>query len=154
MAKCGDKAGAYINLAISYAKDTKTQKKAYYYLKKTKKIMPDRKGLNFLFASYYLSNKQFKKGYKYYVDNLITPKNMTGEDMLKLQTIFHNNSLDLNDTIKRKNGLYHRSSFLPKEINTTNNGSNRNFQYCSKYTNTSAIAIINIYTSFFIINYA
>ena len=26
---------------------------------------------------------------------------MTGEDMLKLQTIFHNNSLDLNDTIKR-----------------------------------------------------
>lgn len=68
MAKCGDKAGAYINLAISYAKDTKTQKKAYYYLKKTEKIMPDRKGLNFLFASYYLSNKQFKKGYKYYVD--------------------------------------------------------------------------------------
>lgn len=42
-----------------------------------------------------------EKGYKYYVDNLMTPKNMTGEDMLKLQTIFHNNSLDLNDTIKR-----------------------------------------------------
>lgn len=42
-----------------------------------------------------------EKGYKYYVDNLMTPKNMTGEDMLKLQTIFHNNSLDLNDTIKK-----------------------------------------------------
>ena len=40
-------------------------------------------------------------GYKYYVDNLMTPKNMTGEDMLKLQTIFKNNSLDLSDTIKK-----------------------------------------------------
>lgn len=42
-----------------------------------------------------------EEGYRYYVDNLMQPKNMTGEDMLKLQTIFHNNSLDLNDTIKR-----------------------------------------------------
>ena len=31
----------------------------------------------------------------------MTPKNMTGEDMLKLQTIFRNNSLDINDTIKK-----------------------------------------------------
>lgn len=42
-----------------------------------------------------------EEGYRYYVDNLMQPKDMTGEDMLKLQTIFHNNSLDLNDTIKR-----------------------------------------------------
>ena len=42
-----------------------------------------------------------EEGYKYYVDNLMKPKNMTGEDMLKLQTIFHNHSLDLNDTIKK-----------------------------------------------------
>lgn len=42
-----------------------------------------------------------EEGYKYYVENLMTPKNMTGEDMLKLQTIFHNHSLDLNDTIKK-----------------------------------------------------
>lgn len=68
MIKYGDKTGGYINLAISYAKDKKTHPKAYYYLKKIKKIMPDKKGLNFLFASYYLSNKQFKKGYKYYVN--------------------------------------------------------------------------------------
>lgn len=40
-------------------------------------------------------------GYKYYVDNLMQPKNMTGEDMLKLQTIFKNQSLDLSDTIKK-----------------------------------------------------
>ena len=42
-----------------------------------------------------------EEGYKYYVDNLMAPKDMTGEDMLKLQTIFRNNSLDLNDTIRR-----------------------------------------------------
>lgn len=40
-------------------------------------------------------------GYRYYVENLMAPKNMTGEDMLKLQTIFHNNALDLNETIKK-----------------------------------------------------
>ena len=40
-------------------------------------------------------------GYKYYVENLMAPKDMTGEDMLKLQTIFHNNSLDISDTIKK-----------------------------------------------------
>ena len=40
-------------------------------------------------------------GYKYYVDNLMKPKDMTGEDMLKLQTIFKNNSLALSDTIRK-----------------------------------------------------
>ena len=40
-------------------------------------------------------------GYKYYVENLMKPKDMTGEDILKLQTIFRNNSLDLSDTIKK-----------------------------------------------------
>ena len=42
-----------------------------------------------------------EKGYKYYVDNLMKPKDMTGEDMLKLQTIFNNQSLALSDTIKK-----------------------------------------------------
>ena len=42
-----------------------------------------------------------EKGYKYYVDNLMKPKDMTGEDMLKLQTIFSNQSLALSDTIKK-----------------------------------------------------
>ena len=42
-----------------------------------------------------------EEGYKYYVENLMQPKNMTGEDMLKLQTIFKNNSLALSDTIKK-----------------------------------------------------
>lgn len=38
-------------------------------------------------------------GYRYYVDNLMEPKKISGDDMLKLQTIFSNNSLDLNDAI-------------------------------------------------------
>ena len=42
-----------------------------------------------------------EKGYRYYVDELMTPKDMTGEDMLKLQTIFKNNTLVLSDVIKK-----------------------------------------------------
>ena len=42
-----------------------------------------------------------EKGYRYYVDNLMEPKKMTGDEMLKLQTIFHNQSLELSDTIAK-----------------------------------------------------
>ena len=58
--------------------------------------------LNLLEKNHFASGRiPSEDGYKYYVENLMTPKNMTGEDMLKLQTIFRNNSLDLNDTIKK-----------------------------------------------------
>lgn len=40
-----------------------------------------------------------EKGYRFYVDNIMQPKEMTGDDMLKLQTIFKNNSLMISDTI-------------------------------------------------------
>ena len=40
-----------------------------------------------------------EKGYRYYVDNIMKPKELTGEDVLKLQTIFKNQSLMLSDTI-------------------------------------------------------
>ena len=40
-----------------------------------------------------------EKGYKYYVDNLMKPKELNGEDMLKLQTIVDNKSLVVNDII-------------------------------------------------------
>jgi heat-inducible transcriptional repressor len=40
-------------------------------------------------------------GYRYYVDNLMEPQKMTGTDMLKLQTIFHNNSLEISDVIRK-----------------------------------------------------
>ncbi len=42
-----------------------------------------------------------EKGYRYYVDHIMSPKELTGEDMLKLQTIFHNHSLALNDVITK-----------------------------------------------------
>jgi len=40
-------------------------------------------------------------GYRYYVDNLMEARKISGEDMLKLQTIFSNNELDINDAISK-----------------------------------------------------
>lgn len=40
-------------------------------------------------------------GYRYYVDNLMEPKEMSGEDMLKLQIVFHNQTLELSDCLKK-----------------------------------------------------
>lgn len=42
-----------------------------------------------------------EEGYRYYVDNLMEPKKISGEDILKLQTIFSNNELDINDAISK-----------------------------------------------------
>lgn len=42
-----------------------------------------------------------EKGYRYYVDNLMEPKKMTGEEVLKLQRIFDNKQLVLSDVITR-----------------------------------------------------
>lgn len=42
-----------------------------------------------------------ESGYRYYVDNLMEPKKISGEDMLKLQTIFNNRDLELNDVISK-----------------------------------------------------
>lgn len=40
-------------------------------------------------------------GYRYYVENLMEPKELSGEDMLKLQTIFKNHELKVSDAITR-----------------------------------------------------
>ena len=40
-----------------------------------------------------------EKGYRYYVDNIMEPKKLSGEDMLKLQTIVDNKSLVVNDIL-------------------------------------------------------
>ncbi len=40
-----------------------------------------------------------EKGYRYYVDNIMKPKELNGEDMLKLKTIVDNKSLVVNDII-------------------------------------------------------
>ena len=42
-----------------------------------------------------------EEGYRYYVDNLMEAKKMNGEEMLKLQIIFHNQSLELSDCINK-----------------------------------------------------
>lgn len=42
-----------------------------------------------------------EKGYRFYVDNIMKPKELNGDEMLKLQTIFHNQSLVLDDAISK-----------------------------------------------------
>lgn len=42
-----------------------------------------------------------EEGYRYYVDNLMEPKKMSGEDVLKLQRIFDNKQLVLSDVIEK-----------------------------------------------------
>lgn len=42
-----------------------------------------------------------EKGYRYYVDNIMKPKELTGEDVLKLQQVFQNKSLVLTDVISK-----------------------------------------------------
>lgn len=40
-------------------------------------------------------------GYKYYAENLMEPEKLTGKEMLQLQTIFKNSSLQLSDAISQ-----------------------------------------------------
>jgi heat-inducible transcriptional repressor len=40
-------------------------------------------------------------GYRYYVDNLMRPKELTGEEVLTLQTVLNNTSLELSDAINK-----------------------------------------------------
>lgn len=42
-----------------------------------------------------------ERGYRYYVDHIMKPKELNGEEMLKLQTIFNNQSLMLSDVIQK-----------------------------------------------------
>lgn len=42
-----------------------------------------------------------EEGYRYYVEHLMRPKELTGEDVLKLQTIFSNRDLELSDAINK-----------------------------------------------------
>lgn len=42
-----------------------------------------------------------EKGYKYYVEFIMRPKELNGEEMLKLQTIFSNNQLEISDAISK-----------------------------------------------------
>lgn len=42
-----------------------------------------------------------EKGYRYYVENLMKPKDLSGEDMLKLQTIFSNKELQVSDAVAK-----------------------------------------------------
>ena len=58
--------------------------------------------LNFLEKEHLSSGRiPSEAGYRYYVDNLMKPKDITGEDVLKLQTILNNNNLVVSDAIQK-----------------------------------------------------
>ena len=58
--------------------------------------------LNYLEKTHISSGRiPSEEGYRYYVDNLMEPKKISGEDILKLQTIFNNKELELNDAISK-----------------------------------------------------
>lgn len=58
--------------------------------------------LNYLEKTHISSGRvPSENGYRYYVDNLMEPKKISGEDMLKLQTIFNNKELELSDAISK-----------------------------------------------------
>ncbi len=64
--------------------------------------MADLENLGYLEKTHISSGRiPAEKGYRFYVDFLMEPKNISGDDMLKLQTIFSNSQLDLNDAISK-----------------------------------------------------
>ena len=66
-----------------------------------------------------------EEGYRYYVDNLMKPKEMTGEDMLKLQTIFNNNKLALNEVLRRSLEIISEITDYTSVVLGTNSNENR-----------------------------
>ena len=64
--------------------------------------MSDLEELNLLEKTHTSSGRvPSEKGYRYYVDYIMKPKEMSGDDVLKLQTIFHNKTLVLSDAISK-----------------------------------------------------
>lgn len=64
--------------------------------------MSDLEELGFLEKTHTSSGRvPSEAGYRYYVDNIMVPKELTGDDVLKLQTIFKNKSLVLSDAIEK-----------------------------------------------------
>ena len=64
--------------------------------------MADLEDLGFIEKTHTSSGRvPSQKGYRYYVDNLLKPRKINGEDMLNLQIILHNQSLELSDCISK-----------------------------------------------------
>lgn len=83
------------------------------------------------------------KGYRYYVDYIMKPKELTGDDMLRLQQIFHNNKLVLNDAISKSLELI--SELTQCTIISLGNASLENFiskVEAVRVSDTSVVALI------------
>ena len=84
-----------------------------------------------------------EKGYRYYVDNLMEPKKMTGEDVLKLQTIFDNKKLVLSDVITRSLDIVSEITNCTSLVLGSSSTENKLKQVeVVPYSDTSLIAIV------------
>ena len=84
-------------------------------------------------------------GYRYYVDNLMEPKKMTGEDVLKLQTIFDNKSLVLTDAISKSLEIISEITNCTSVVLGTSSSENKLKQVeVVPLNDTNVIAIVNI----------
>ncbi len=66
-----------------------------------------------------------EKGYRYYVDELMKPKEISGEDVLKLQTIFKNNKLVLSDAITKSMEIISEMTSYTSIVLGKSSGDNR-----------------------------
>ncbi len=83
-----------------------------------------------------------KEGYRYYVDNLMKPKDMTGEEVLNLQKIFQNKSLVLSDAISKSLEIISEMTHYTAVILGDNSESKLKKVEVVPINNNSAIAIV------------
>lgn len=83
-----------------------------------------------------------ENGYRYYVDNLMKPKEMTGEEVLNLQRVFQNKSLVLSDAISKSLEIISEMTHYTAVVLGNNNQSKLKKVEAVPLNNNSIIAIV------------
>lgn len=83
-----------------------------------------------------------ENGYRYYVDNLMKPKEMTGEEVLNLQKVFQNKSLALSDAISKSLEIISEMTHYTAVVLGSNNESRLKKVEVVPISDTSVIAIV------------
>ena len=83
-----------------------------------------------------------ENGYRYYVDNLMKPKEMTGEEVLNLQKVFENKSLVLSDAISKSLEIISEMTHYTAIVLGNNNESKLKKVEAIPMNNDSVLAIV------------
>lgn len=83
-----------------------------------------------------------ENGYRYYVDNLMKPKEMTGEEVLNLQKVFQNKSLALSDAISKSLEIISEMTHYTAVVLGSNNESKLKKVEVVPIGDTNVIAIV------------